>query len=112
LANLVVALHPLKVNVRAIPDFFDLVFLRSVVEEFSGMAMVTLREPALDPFQRLLKRAFDLIIASIALLIALPFMGIIALWIKSDSPGPIIFKQKRIGENKRIFYMYKCFVNI
>jgi exopolysaccharide biosynthesis polyprenyl glycosylphosphotransferase len=107
LANLVVALQTLKVNVRAIPDFFDLVFLRSAVENFSGMAMVTLREPALDPFQRLTKRLFDLIVASIGFIVTLPVMGIIALLIKLDSPGPIIFKQKRVGENGQIFNMHK-----
>ena len=107
LANLVAELQNLKVNVRVVPDFFDLVFLRSVVEDFGGMPLVTLREPALDPFQRLVKRAFDLTIATVGLLLTLPVMGIIALLIKLDSPGPIIFGQPRVGENGRLFKMYK-----
>ena len=107
LANLVTALQSLKVNVRVVPDFFDLVFLRSVVEDLGGMPLVTLREPALDPLQRLIKRAFDLGVSSIGSLIALPIMAMIALAIKLDSPGPIIFKQQRVGENGRLFNMYK-----
>jgi exopolysaccharide biosynthesis polyprenyl glycosylphosphotransferase len=107
LVNLVTALQNLKVNVRVVPDFFDLVFLRSAVEEFEGMPLVTLREPALDPFQRLVKRIFDLVIASIWLILILPLLGIIALVIRSDSPGPVIFKQQRVGENGRLFKMYK-----
>lgn len=107
LANLVAELQALKVNVRVVPDFFDLVFLRSVVEDFGGMPLVTLREPVLDPLQRLVKRAFDLAVASLGLILALPLLGIIALLIKLDSPGPVIFKQPRVGENGRIFKMYK-----
>jgi exopolysaccharide biosynthesis polyprenyl glycosylphosphotransferase len=107
LANLVAALQTLKVNVRVVPDFFDLVFLRSAVEDFGGMPLVTLREPVLDPFQRLIKRLFDLVIGSIGLILALPFMAIIALAIKLDTPGSVIFKQQRAGENGRLFNMYK-----
>ncbi len=107
LANLVAELQALKVNVRVVPDFFDLVFLRSVVEDFGGMPLVTLREPVLDPLQRLVKRAFDLAVASLGLILTLPLLGIIALLIKLDSPGPVIFKQPRVGENGRIFKMYK-----
>jgi exopolysaccharide biosynthesis polyprenyl glycosylphosphotransferase len=107
LANLVTALQELQVNVRVVPDFLDLVFLRSVVEDFGGMPLVTLREPALNPLQRMVKRTFDLVVASAGLVLALPVMLVIAIVIKLDSPGPIIFKQQRVGENGRLFYMYK-----
>lgn len=106
-ANLVAALQALKVNIRVVPDFFDLVFLRSVIEDFGGMPLVTLREPALDPLQRLLKRSFDLLISVMGLILASPFMAAITLLIKYDSPGPVIFKQQRVGENGKIFNMYK-----
>jgi exopolysaccharide biosynthesis polyprenyl glycosylphosphotransferase len=107
LTNLVAELQALKVNVRVVPDFFDLVFLRSVVEDFGDKPLITLREPALNPFQRLTKRVFDLVVSSILLTISLPFMAGIALLIKWDTPGPVIFKQQRVGENGRLFYIYK-----
>jgi exopolysaccharide biosynthesis polyprenyl glycosylphosphotransferase len=107
LTNLVAELQALKVNVRVVPDFFDLVFLRSIVEEFGGTPLITLREPALDPFQRLIKRLFDLAISAVLFTIFLPVMAVVALAIKLDSPGPIIFKQQRVGENGRLFYIYK-----
>ena len=74
---------------------------------WGGMPLVTLREPALDPLQRLTKRLFDLLVGGISFILALPIMGLIALLIKFDSPGPIIFKQQRAGENGRPFKMYK-----
>lgn len=107
LANLVAQLTPLQVNVRVMPNFMDLVFLRSEVENLGGMPLVTLREPALDPFQRLVKRVFDLIVSTLALILTLPLMMIITVLIRLDSAGPIIFKQQRVGENGRIFNMYK-----
>ena len=107
LANLVATLEAFKVNVRVIPDFFDLVFLRSVIEDFGGMPLVTLREPALDPLQRLIKRSFDALVSSISLILSLPIMICLAIGIKLDSAGPIIFTQQRVGENGHIFKMYK-----
>lgn len=107
LANLVVALHKLNVNVRIVPDFFDLIFLRSVVEDLGQMPLVTLKEPVLNPLQRLVKRTFDLILGAIGLILSLPLMAIIAVGIKLDSPGPVLFTQERVGENGRIFKMYK-----
>jgi len=77
------------------------------VEDFGGMPLITLREPALDPFQRLTKRVFDLAVGSALLLFNLPLMGLIALSIKFDSPGPVIFKQQRVGEKGRLFDMLK-----
>jgi exopolysaccharide biosynthesis polyprenyl glycosylphosphotransferase len=107
LANLVVALQSLKVNVRVVPDFFDLVFLRFAVEDVGDMPLVTLREPVLDPLQRFIKRIFDLLLATIGLILSLPFMAVITLAIRLDSAGPIIFKQQRVGENGKLFNMYK-----
>ena len=107
LANLVAQLQAYKINVRVVPDFFDLVFLRSVVEDFGGMPLVTLREPALDPLQRLIKRLFDLLLGALLLAPALPVMAVIALIIRLDSPGPVFFTQPRLGENGRVFKMFK-----
>lgn len=54
-----------------------------------------------------LKRAFDLILSFIAIiLLALPML-VIAIAIKIDDPGPAIFKQKRVGKNKKLFWLYK-----
>lgn len=107
LAELVTSLQDMAVNVRVVPDFYDLVFLRARVEDFGGMPLITLREPALDPFQRAIKRAFDLLVGGSLLLLSLPFMGLIALAIKLDSSGPALFRQRRVGEGGRLFEMLK-----
>lgn len=53
------------------------------------------------------KRALDIIAASIGLLIAAPFAAVVALLIKLSSPGPVLFKQLRVGKNGKTFMFYK-----
>jgi exopolysaccharide biosynthesis polyprenyl glycosylphosphotransferase len=106
--NMVVSrLHTLPVNVRIVPDYFSLALYRATVDEFGGIPMINLRDPALNAYQRLVKRIFDLSVGSALTLVFLPLMGIIAIAIKLDSPGPVLFKQVRLGENGRLFEMYK-----
>ena len=108
LARLVLALGECPVQVRVVPDFFDLAFFRATIEDFDGVPLIGLRDPAIDGFNRLVKRAFDLVLSTILLIVCLPIMAVIAVAIKLDSPGgPILFKQQRVGENGALFWMYK-----
>ena len=54
-----------------------------------------------------LKRALDLILSLAAVIVLSPVLLVLALWIKCDSRGPVLFKQKRIGLHKKYFYIYK-----
>jgi exopolysaccharide biosynthesis polyprenyl glycosylphosphotransferase len=107
LNEVVSMLHELPVNVRIVPDYFHLVLHRATVEDFGGLPMISLRDPALSESQRLVKRIFDLMIGGAIIFFILPLLGIIALLIKLDSPGPVLFKQPRIGENGVLFGMLK-----
>jgi lipopolysaccharide/colanic/teichoic acid biosynthesis glycosyltransferase len=55
----------------------------------------------------MVKRLFDLMMGSISLIVCAIPMALIALTIKRDSPGPVIFRQQRIGENRKMFWMLK-----
>jgi exopolysaccharide biosynthesis polyprenyl glycosylphosphotransferase len=107
LANLIAELQKCPVRVKVVPDFFDLAFPRAHVGIFAGIPMIGLREPAIDGFQRFVKRLFDLVVTTAVLLLIWPLLLLIAVLIKLDSPGPVIFKQQRVGENGRTFWMYK-----
>jgi len=63
--------------------------------------------PLLTFYQKFGKRIIDLIISSIAILLLWPFFLLVNLLIKINSPGPVIFKQKRVGKNGQIFTFYK-----
>jgi exopolysaccharide biosynthesis polyprenyl glycosylphosphotransferase len=100
-------LHHYPVNIRLVPDYSELAYFHASAENFAGITLVSVRETILSPLQRVIKRAFDIAFAFVALLISAPLMALIALAIKLDSPGPVIFKQQRVGERGRVFNMYK-----
>jgi len=105
--KLVVDLHDLPVQVRIVPDYFSLALYRASVDDFSGVPMINLRDPALNEVQRFIKRIFDLTLTGFVAFCLLPIFTIIAIIIKLDSPGPILFRQDRVGENGRPFHMLK-----
>lgn len=105
--KLVLSLSDLPVQMRVVPDYFSLALYRATVEDFGGLPMINLRDPALNDVQRLIKRLFDLTVGGLIVALSLPILGLIALVIKLDSSGPVIFRQQRVGENGRLFGMYK-----
>ena len=64
-------------------------------------------EPLSHPINQFIKRSFDIVVSLVVCILLLPFIPIIALIIKSQSPGPLFFKQKRTGLNGKTFTCYK-----
>ena len=106
--NLVInELEKLPVRIKVVPDYFSLAMVQAKAEILGGIPVIGLREPVIEGLPRLLKRGFDLVIGSLLLLLVAPPMLIIAIAIRLDSSGHVIFRQERIGENGRLFGMYK-----
>lgn len=106
-AEVVACLDELPVGVWIALGFFDLALYRTDIEDFAGIPMLDLRASAIDDYQRMVKRAFDVAFGSLAMLLALPLMGICALMILLEDGAPILFCQRRVGENGRLFEMLK-----
>ncbi len=107
LRNLVRQLQPLAVNLRLVPDVVDLAFVRATVEDFAGLPLIGLREPAIGAFDRLVKRSFDMVAASLLLVLTLPLSLAAMALIKLDSPGSVFYTAQRVGEGGKIFNMLK-----
>jgi exopolysaccharide biosynthesis polyprenyl glycosylphosphotransferase len=107
LMRLVLNLEKLPVEVSVVPDYFDLAFFRTRMDEVFGLPLIRLRASAIDGSTRITKRLFDLAIALPSLVLCVPLFPLVALAIRLDSPGPVLLKQKRVGENCRIFGMWK-----
>lgn len=105
--RLISELYTLPVKVWMIPDYFELALYKTSIEEFAGLPLLGLRAPALSEYQRLTKRLFDLIVTLLILPFCLVLMSIISIAIRMEGPGPILFRQKRVGENGKIFEMLK-----
>ena len=97
----------LPVKVWVALGFFDLALYKAEIEDFAGVPMLDLRAPALSEYQRLVKRGFDLFFGVLAMLLTLPIMILIYLVIWIFDGKPVFFVQKRVGENGRIFEIYK-----
>jgi lipopolysaccharide/colanic/teichoic acid biosynthesis glycosyltransferase len=85
------------VSVRILPDVFEMVAMRARVEDFYGLPLISLREASMNPVQARVKRAFDIVLASLVILVTLPAMLVIAVWVRLDSPGPALVHQRRVG---------------
>ncbi len=96
-----------NVSVRVSPGLANLGAARVILEPIDGMALFSLRRHRFSRRQRLVKRTLDLSVTSVAVVVAAPFMIAIALAIKLTSPGPVLFKQRRVGAQEREFTILK-----
>lgn len=94
-------------NVWVVPDYFKLLIASARADDLNGVPMLSLTKPAMTPVERAIKRTFDFIAASILIPLIMPVLVAIAIAIKLDSPGPVLFKQKRVGEHGKLFDIYK-----
>ncbi|EAW8145572.1 undecaprenyl-phosphate glucose phosphotransferase [Salmonella enterica subsp. enterica] len=94
-------------SVILIPDVFTFNILHSRVEEMSGVPVVPLYDTPLSGINRLLKRAEDIVLASLILLLISPVLCCIALAVKLSSPGPVIFRQTRYGMDGKPIKVWK-----
>lgn len=88
-------------------DLFNVRFARTQPSDLNGTPLVSFDTAPTDQWQLAVKRAIDLLIASLGLLVLLPLFPLTALLIKATSPGPALFRQIRCGLNGRRFTLYK-----
>ncbi len=95
------------VEVRLVPDVLQYATMKSSLEDLDGMPVINLSEVPLQGWYSLAKRAMDILIASAALVVLLPFLPIIAFLIWRDDRGPIFFEQERMGLDGKSFMILK-----
>ncbi len=96
------------VRTQIIPGYYKYIPARPYVEELDGLPVINIRYVPLDNIlNKTIKRGFDILMSSIGIILTSPILIFTALMIKITSPGPIIFKQERVGLNRKSFTMYK-----
>ncbi len=93
--------------VRFLYDLFPLKHARATVETFEDEPVVTIWSGAMEGWPLLLKRALDVALSSLLLVLLSPLLAAIALAVKLTSPGPVLFTQQRVGLHKRRFAVHK-----
>ena len=96
-----------KVEFRFAPSILNLLPQKTSVEQIGVLPMVRLFREPLSDAQRFFKRTSDICIATVATIITSPIWLVIAILVKLDSKGPVLFKQERIGMDGRKFLCYK-----
>jgi len=95
------------VRTRVAVDFFPHVNSKVHLDQLGSTPLLTFSAAPHDEIRMLVKRATDIILASVGIVVLLPFMAIIALLVRLTSRGPAIFRQERCGLNGRKFTFYK-----
>ena len=90
-----------------VPGVFDASIFKLALRSVGGVPLITLRSGALTGLEGALKRAFDIAVAALLLALVAPLMTIIALLIKVSSPGPVFFRQERVGKGGCRIQIYK-----
>jgi exopolysaccharide biosynthesis polyprenyl glycosylphosphotransferase len=96
-----------NVRARIVPDLFQMTLSRMSVSEMAGIPLIGVKEVRIGGIPFLIKRGVDVAFSLFVLVFAAPLMALIALSIKLDSPGPVFFRQQRMGKGGQPFTLYK-----
>ena len=94
------------VPLRVVPGAFALMRGRTILSDGMGLPLLEVHYPGLDNTQRTLKRVLDVTVSVAGLVLLWPLFLAVALAVRLDSPGPVIFLQKRVGADEKIFVCY------
>lgn len=96
------------VHTQFIPDYNYIIPTKPYTEDIQGLPVINIRHvPLMNTFNRFVKRSVDIFGATVAIILFSPVMLAVSIIIKTTDPGPLIFKQERIGLKNKPFYMYK-----
>ena len=94
-------------SVHIIPSLLNTRLFRQSLGDVAGIPVLSVSKGELNPVQAGVKRAFDFVISALLLIVLSPAMAVIAVAIKLTSPGPALFRQRRLGLNGKPFTFYK-----
>lgn len=95
------------VDFRYAADILGWLSNTTSVDTLAGIPLVEVKKTPLEGWGRILKRAFDIVVAALLLLILSPIFLVIAIWIKIDSPGSVFYASKRVGTRNSVFGLLK-----
>ncbi len=97
----------LGTSFKLVPDLYELSISRIDMEAIEGIPLLGIRQASINTLQRFVTRTVDIVLSILILALGLPFWLCIALAIRLNSSGEVIYRQTRIGQNGRPFKVYK-----
>ncbi len=95
------------VNVRIVPDFFQLLTLKAMVHDLDGFPVISIDEVPLQGAGKIIKRLADIVVSGLGLALLSPLFLVVGILIKLTSRGPIFYHQERVGNDGRRFRIHK-----
>jgi exopolysaccharide biosynthesis polyprenyl glycosylphosphotransferase len=92
---------------KLIPDLYELSLSQIDLDSIEGIPLIGIKSGGITAWEARLKRAIDVVVAGLVLLVGAPLWLLVALAIKIDSRGPVFFKQQRVGKDGKLFLLYK-----
>ncbi|MCX7761742.1 MAG: undecaprenyl-phosphate glucose phosphotransferase, partial [Candidatus Kryptonium sp.] len=96
-----------EVGFKIVPDLYDAISGQARTNQIYGFPLIEIMPELMKPWEKVAKRLIDIFISLTVLVLGLPLWIIIAILIKIDSKGPVIYKQERVGKDGKIFTLYK-----
>jgi exopolysaccharide biosynthesis polyprenyl glycosylphosphotransferase len=107
LNNIISAINGADVSIKIVPDLYDSIAGQAHATPLRGFPLIDVVPQLMPPWQMTTKRIIDVAVSSLALVFGFPIWIVIAMLIKFDSKGPVIYKQERVGKDGHIFTLYK-----
>jgi lipopolysaccharide/colanic/teichoic acid biosynthesis glycosyltransferase len=95
------------VHIAMVPRYYELISWRSSLTDLAGLPFLEIAQPHLSVWDQFMKRAFDLCISSAVLVFTSPLLFLVAIGVKLSSPGPVFFRQVRLGRDTEPFTVTK-----
>jgi putative colanic acid biosynthesis UDP-glucose lipid carrier transferase len=105
--NVISSLDGSAAEIRYVPDIFEYQLMHHSLSEIAGVPVVNISYSAIDGMNEILKSVEDYLLSAILLILASPAMLLIAIGVKLSSPGPVLYRQQRVGWNGHEFTMFK-----
>ena len=107
LLHLVKLCEDQKLEFKIVPDLLEVMSTRVAANAIDGLPLVGIRRSQLRGGAAIVKRCLDIAVSAILLVLLSPVLLLIAILIKITMPGPVLFRQERIGQHRRPFLIYK-----
>jgi Undecaprenyl-phosphate glucose phosphotransferase len=107
LLHLITMCEDENLEFKIVPDLLEVMSTRVAANALDGLPLVGIRRSQLRGWAAAMKRAIDILISAVLLVVLSPILLVVTLLIKLTMPGPILFRQERIGLHRRPFVIYK-----
>jgi exopolysaccharide biosynthesis polyprenyl glycosylphosphotransferase len=107
IVSIIDSCNGIPVGLKILPDMYHIVGGQVRTNQIYGVPLIEVMPRTMQPWEESLKRSIDIAVSSIILFIGLPLWFMIGIAIRLDTPGPVLYKQERVGKDGKIFNIYK-----